>query len=484
MDREKIDIDLLSENLKTLLEVKDVKQLRELADKNYPVDIAEAISKLDIKLIIIGLRLFTGDVSSEIFTELDIQLQGAIVEMMTSSEVKALFEEIYTDDFVDILDELPSNIVKKILSASSNETRMNVNEILQYDEQTAGGIMSIEYIKLKEDITVTAAIERIRRIHVYMEEVDDFFVVDSSNGLKGTISLKDLIFTDGNKIISEIMDERIMYVSTSTDQEEVAGLFLKYNLQTLPVVNAQQKLVGIVTIDDVIDIIEEEATEDIHKMAGISPTEDSYFKTSVFKMVRSRSIWLLFLMVSATLSQIVISAFMSIYGVNDTVTIAQGEVSIQTVVLVLLVPLLTVISGTAGNAGSQASTMIVRAISLHEVEPKDAGRVMWKEFRVAAITGLILISVNFVRMIIIYAVQENGDFNHKEYWYAIAVVSIAMFLTLIIAKVVGGLLPLFAKVVKLDPAVMAAPLLTTLVDALSTAIFFSVGLIFYGYLIS
>lgn len=483
MLNQNVDINALSKTLIELCHTSKGKEIREFSEKHYPADIAEAMTLFEEdKYILIVLRLVTNDVAAEIFTYLDPTIQQDVVSRFSDQEIKELFDEIYTDDVVDIMEEMPANIVKKILRTSSKEDRAKINQILQYDDDTAGSIMSVEYIKLRTDITCEEAMEKIRNLKDVADETDSFYVVDQFNNLKGFVELKDIVFAKENSKVADVMDEKIITAHTAADQEEIANSFKKYDIKTLPVVNSQNKLVGIITVDDIIDVIEEEATEDIHKMAGISPTEESYFKTSVWKMVRSRSVWLLFLMVSATLSQIVISIFMTIYGVDS----GDGPLNtnnITYIVTMLLTPLLTVISGTAGNAGSQSSTMVVRALSLREVTTKDLARVMWKELRVASITGLILIAANFVRMIIIYAVQFQGDFSDPNRWYAIGTISISMYLTLMTSKLIGGMLPILAKKVKLDPAVMAAPLLTTLVDAMSTAIFFSVGLIFYAPLI-
>ncbi|WP_339021021.1 magnesium transporter [Spiroplasma endosymbiont of Atherix ibis] len=480
MLEKKENLKILSEEIEKLVIDNDIKKLRDLEELHYPQDIAEALEQLDEKIIIIALRLFTNDTSSEIFPHLDADIQEKIINKMSSKQIAELFSDLYTDDIVDILEEMPSNIVKKVLRSSTPEARAQINSILKYNDDTAGSIMSVDYTRFKVDWTVTEAIEKIRERDEESEDHNTFYVVDDLNNLKGTVELKDLVFSKGNLKLSEIMDERVLFAFTKDDQETVIDKFKKYDITTLPVINIQQKLVGIVTIDDVLDVIEEEVTEDIHKMAGITPTDDEYFKTSIWKMVRSRSIWLMFLMISATLSQIIITIFMKIYSANQ-INNGQSSVSeISYIITMFLTPLLTIISGTTGNAGSQSSTMIVRALSLKEVETKDFARVLWKEFRVALITGLILISINFVRMVIIYSVEKNRNLDDPRIWYTIATLSISMYLSVIMAKIIGGTLPILAKKLKLDPAVMAAPLLTTIVDALSTAIFFSIGLIFFA----
>ncbi|AGR40777.1 magnesium transporter [Spiroplasma taiwanense] len=465
--------------IEKLINENNIKELRKLSEDHYPQDIADALEQLEDKQIILALRVFTTDISSEIFPFLDNEIQEEIITKWNSKQIKELFDELYTDDIVDILEEMPSNIVKKILRASTPESRLQINEILKYNDETAGSIMNVDYTKLRTEWTVTKAIEKIRDKNSINENQTTFYVVDNLNNLKGIIELKDLIFSKGTEKIKNVMDERVLYSYTTDDQEVVVELFKKYDITTLPIINNQQKLVGIVTVDDIIDVIEEEATEDIHKMAGINPIENEYFKTSIWKMVKSRSIWLLFLMVSATLSQMVISTFMKIYGTVDSIHNSNGNWDITYIVTMLLTPLLTVISGTAGNAGSQSSTMVVRALSLKQVDTSDFAKVLWKEFRVASITGIILVSINFIRIIIIYSIEYRGNLNHIELWYSIATLSIAMYIALICSKLIGGSLPIVAKKIKIDPAVMAAPLLTTLVDALSTAVFFSVGLIFF-----
>jgi magnesium transporter len=471
----------LQEKLELLLKEDKFRELRKMLVDYFPVDIAEALIEMDNpKYSIVLLRLVPNDTAAEIFTYLSTEMQEDIVQTMNNGEIRDLMSEIFTDDIVDILEEMPSNIVKKILRATTKEDREKINQILKYEDDTAGSIMSVEFIKLREQNTVKDAILKVRQWKELADEFNICYIVDEFNNLKGWIELKELILNEESTPIADVMQHKFVFANTKTDQEEVAEIFKKYDITSLPIVNTQNKLVGIITVDDVIDVIDEEATEDIHKMAGISPTEDAYFKTSVWKMVRSRSVWLLFLMVSATLSQIVITAFMNLYHVSEGTTTTNGTYDITFIVTMLLTPLLTVISGTNGNAGSQASTMVVRAISLREVQTKDFLRVAWKELRVAAICGLILIAVNFVRMEIIWAVSIRDTMFDKVHWFTIATTSIAMYATIIVAKVVGGTLPIIAKAVKMDPAVMAAPLLTTLVDALSTAVFFGVGMAFFA----
>ncbi|QGS51540.1 magnesium transporter [Spiroplasma tabanidicola] len=482
MKEQNIVPEQLAERLNEILKADDIILYRETLKNYYPADLAEALSCLPLERIIIALRIMPTEDLAEIFPHFNNEIQEEIIESYTSVEIKELFDQIFTDDIVEILEELPSNIVEKILRATTPESRLLINSILKYNVNTAGSIMSVDYTSLKINWTVKEAINIIKKERDEAEEVHYFFVVDDLNNLKGVVELKTLFFSKNEALIEDIMDDRYIYANTKTDQEEVANMFKKYDITTLPIINSQNKLVGIITVDDILDVLEEEATEDIHIMAGINPTEDEYFKTSVFKMVKSRIIWLLLLMVSATITQVIILVFMNLYGVTKETAsfdIGNNNFSISYVMAILLTPLLTVISGTTGNASNQSSTMIVRALSLKEVEPKDYWRILWKELRVSTTLGLILVAINFVRMIAIYAVEFKGNINQRELWYAIATLSISMFLAIVFSKVIGATFPLLAQKMKIDPAITAGPLLTTIIDAISTAIFFGIGMIFF-----
>lgn len=471
-----IDLEHITQTLKKLIAKTNIAQLRILCDSLQSPDLADCLAGLNNIELVTCLRFLTIDKVADIFTYLDSDDQQVIVKAFTDEETLNFIKELDIDEIVDAIDELPSNLVKKILQASTPGQRQQINHLLRYDEETAGSIMSVDFLELKAKWTVKEAIAFVRNNVDQYQTTELFYVIDNNRLLLGYIYLKDLFFSQPGLKLNNICDKNLISILTNEDQEEVAYKFARYDMDVLPVLNYQKRLVGIITSEDVIDVIQQEATEDIQKLAGIAPTEETYFKISVLKMVRARSTWLLFLMISATVSQLVIQSFMSVYGViNDTNHVVGG---ITYIVTGLLIPLLPLVSGTSGNAGSQSSTMIVRALSLKEVGLKDYWRVLWKEFQVALITGLILVVVNFIRMIIIYFAEAPHTMNLDK-WKAISVLSIALYLTLIIAKLVGSLLPIAAKLVKLDPAIMAAPLLTTLVDALSTAIFFSVGIIFF-----
>ncbi|AOG60050.1 Mg2+ transport protein [Spiroplasma helicoides] len=474
----------LAEKLEKILKNSDVDLFRKMVNDYYPADLAEALSEFPLERLIIALRILSTDQMAEIFTFFTNDIQEEIIKSYSSKEIKELFDNIFTDDIVDILEELPSNLVKKVLRSTTPESRLQINSILKYADYTAGSIMSVDYTKLLLTSTVKEAIELIKKERDESEEVYFFYVVDDLNNLKGVVELKKLIFSSRDALIKDIMEDRIILANTTTDQEEVVNIFKKYDITTLPIINSQNKLVGIITVDDVLDVLEEETTEDIHKMAGIAPTEEEYFKTSVWKMVKSRGIGLLFLMLFATISQVIILLFMSLYELNsEEKNVYQNGWSINYIVTILLIPLLTVIYGTSGFARSQSATMVVRALSLSEVYSKDILKIIWKELRVALITGIILVGVNFLRLIIIYSVQYKGDINHKELWYALATVSITIFLTVIFSKLIGSTLPVIAKKIKMDPATMASPIISTVVDGISTALFFSIGYVFYAYLL-
>ncbi|AKX33738.1 Mg2+ transport protein [Spiroplasma litorale] len=476
-DSKKIEILKL---LKLHIEKHDINSIRELADKYYPFDIAEAMFELDENNIVLILRLLTTDQSAEIFPYLDPEIQEKVITVMNSKEVKEIFENLYTDDIVDILEEMPSNIVKKILRSSTPESREQLNTILKYDDDTVGSIMNVEYIRFRDIWTIKECISELKIKQDIIEEQNTFFIVDKLNNLKGVIDMKSLLFEKPETIVSEVMDERFISAYTRDHQESVIDLFKKYELTIIPVTNSQNKLVGVVTVDDVFDVIEEEATEDIHKMAAITPTEDEYFKTSIWKMMKSRCIWLVILMTVATLTQTIIFLFLNLFIKKSNLSNELLDVKGGLFFIVLMIlPVTNVISSTSGNSVIQSSTMVVRAISLKEVSNRDLGRVLWKELRVSLITGMVLIVINLIRSLVFYAIQYRGDVSSSIIWYTIAITSISLFLCLIFSKLVGGSLPIIAEKFKIDPAIMASPVLSTFIDMVSTSIFFGITYVFY-----
>ncbi len=479
---EQIQLKKLSNQLYDFIKSNEIKQLRYLINEYNEVDIADALMLMNEVDVIKIIRSLKSEKAAEIFTYLNNDYKEYIVKMFSSIEILDILKEIFVDDIVSLLDEMPANITTKILKSTTKEIRQEINKILKYEPDTAGSIMSVEYIELNDSFSLKESLDYIQKEFDDAEETSSYYIVDNKKRLLGKVSLQKIIFNDPKKNITQIMNKNINYVYTNSDQEEVAALFKKYDLQEIPVVNKQLLLVGIITIDDILDVIDEEVTEDIEKLAGILPTEKFYFDVSVVKMVRLRVFWLLFLMISATLSQSVITIFMHVYKVSDSSSSAQLDI-ITTIVTTMLVPVLPLISGTSGNAGSQSSIMIVRGLSLGTIKTADWYRIIYKELAIGSLVGLILIAANFLRMYIIDIINLHNWKLDKEHWFVIISLSLSLFVTIIISKVVGGLLPILARLVKIDPAVVAAPLLTTLVDALSTAIFFSISLIFfYSYI--
>lgn len=472
-------IQQIKEKLILMLKTNDIKGMREIVSTNYPVDIAEAIKDFEIKEVIIFLRFLSTQESAEIFTHLNNDLQEEIIIQYSSKEIRELFDEIYTDDIVNIIEELPANLVKKILKSTTPESRFEINKILHYDEDTAGSIMSVDYLKLDINQTVAQAITTIKKNKDETEDVNDFFVVDELNNLKGMINLKRIFFSKDSLKLSEVMDDRVIFAYTSTDQEEIINKFKKYDITTLPILNSQNELVGIITVDDVIDVIDEEATEDIHKMAGIKSkaVEDTYFKTSVWKMIKSRILSLIFILIFSTVTQIIISVFVGIY-LNETPSDIDNWSSYY-LISVLFTPLITVISSINLVASSQSSTMVTRSLILKEIQMKDWIRILWKEFRVGLIIATVVALLNVLRMMAVYAVQFEGNFYNTRLWSAIATLSIAIFLSIIFSKLISGILPILAKLCKLDPSWVIGPVAITIVETSSVIIFFSIGLIFF-----
>ena len=471
----KQELSFVITNLRNLIAQRKIIELRHFVEQTLIADVAEASANLTSSEVVKLIRWLKPDESADVFTYLEPERRTEVINAFTNAETTQLIDELYVDEIIDLIEDMPANIIPKILKATTSTTRSEVNKILNLLEDSAGSIMTPAQVLLRTNYTVAQSLKLIKTTED-LEFTEYFYVVDEKRLLVGLVSLKNLVFANEQKTIDTLVDKRLATVLINEDQEDVARAFQKYDVNIMPVVSSSGYFHGVITIDDVVDILEEEATEDIQKLAGIEPLATTYFKTSVFKMVRSRTLWLMFLMISATLSQLVLSAFLRVYGADDSNATQQNHLAY--VAVVLLVPLLPVISGTSGNAGSQSSTMIVRSLSLQEVRPRDYFKIIWKEFRVGLCCGFILISVNVLRMVIIN-LAERTPIN-SETWYTILTLSIALFSTVVISKIVGSSLPVFAKILKLDPAIMAAPLLTTLVDALSTAIFMTSGLLIFS----
>ena len=439
------------EEIVELLEQNKLAELKEILINENPIDIADVFEDFPKEKYLIIFKLLPKDFSSEVFSYLSPEKQQDVIENITDDEIKFIVEDMYLDDTVDFIEEMPANIVDKILKNTSSDKRKLINQMLKYPENSAGSVMTVEYISFKDNYTVKQAIEYYRKVAIDKEETDICFVTDTKKKLVGIISLKTLILSKDDSYIQDEMDTNFVSVLTLDDQEEIAALFRKYDLTTMPVVDHEDRLVGVITVDDIVDVIDQENTEDIQKMAAMNPSDEEYLKESVVSLAKHRILWLLVLMISATFTGLVIKKYEDIL---------QSAVYLATFIPMLM--------DTGGNAGSQSATLVIRGIALEEIEFSDIFRVIWKELRVSILVGFILSAVNFIR---IYYFTRSGLETSL-------VVAISMFLTVIMAKVVGGVLPLVAKSLKIDPAIMASPLITTIVDTAALIIFFKLSVIF------
>ena len=442
------------ERIYNLIEQKDIVNLKLELLKLNEADIAEILDEIDDNEKRIRIfRLLPKTIAADVFADLDLDNQQNIITSLSMKEAGTILDNLFADDAVDLIEEMPANIVTKLLKNTTKETRADINFLLKYPINSAGSIMNTAYIDLKENITVNQAIEKIRKEKEDTETLNICFVLDKERKLKGAIFLKDLLFNKPETLIKDIMETKVLYVNTYDDQEEVANSFSKYDVNTMPVVDSENRMVGIITIDDIVDIMEQEATEDIEKMAAISPTDKPYMKTSVFETWKKRIPWLLLLMISATFTGKIIQTY--------------EEALASYAILTSFIPMFM---DTGGNAGGQASVTIIRGISLKEIEFKDILKIMWKEFRVAILTGITLAAANFIKLLVIDKVNMS----------IASVVCLTLIITIIFAKIVGCTLPLLAKKVGFDPAVMASPFITTIVDALSLITYFQIATILLG----
>ena len=436
------------ERVEELIEKKQYKKAKEeLANVNV-VDIAEFLEDVEEKELIKIFKLIDKDKAADVFSNLSIEKETELISLLTDKEAVSLLDEMFADDAADLIEEMPANVVKRLLKKCPQDTRNDINKLLNYPEYSAGSLMTVEFAELKENLTIEKAIEKLKKEKEEYETVNTCFVVNIERKLLGKITLKDIVFAPNDELIKNIYNDDIISIKTTDDQEEVANLFKKYDLTVMPVVDSEDRLVGIITIDDVVDVLEEEATEDIEKMAGITPTTKSYLKTGVFETWKKRIPWLLLMMLSATFTGTIIQSYESALA--------------GYIILTSFIPMLM---GTGGNAGSQASVTVIRGLSLGEIEFEDVLKVVWKEFKVAIICGITLAIANFIKLILIDRIETIVS----------AVVCLALLFTVILAKIIGSVLPLIAKKFKLDPAVMASPFITTLVDALSLITYFQIA---------
>ena len=444
MEKKMMDIQALLE----LLERRDLHALRAALLEENEVDIAEFLEELPQDKIVVVFRALPKEMAAEVFSNLEPDTQQVIIQSATDQEVSAIVEELYVDDAVDMLEELPANVVKRVLKAARPDTRKLINQFLNYPDNSVGSIMTAEFTDLKQSMTVAQAIAHIRRTGENSESVYTCYVTDAGRRLEGVLTIKELLLAQDDQLIADLMETDVITAETTEDQEEAVARMMKYDFISMPVVDKEGRLVGIVTVDDVMDVMEEEATEDFEKMAAMAPSEKPYLKTSVLSLAKHRILWLLVLMISGMITGGILGQYEAAFAAMP--------------LLVTFIPMLT---DTGGNAGSQSSTLVIRGMAVGEIQPKDFAKVFWKELRVSMLVGVVLSAVNFVRLIITY------PGNHM----VALTVALALFVTVLLAKTVGGVLPMVAKLCHADPAIMAAPLITTIVDAISLVVYFRIA---------
>ncbi|MDY4787797.1 MAG: magnesium transporter [Bacilli bacterium] len=443
----------MNQKIIELLNNKEYKEVRKLVSDMNEVDIANILDELDDETRLIFFRLLPKDMAADVFSFLDQDSQSHIINAITDKELGNIMNDLFIDDAVDTIEELPAIVVKRVLRNVNASTRNLINQYLNYDENSAGSIMTAEYVTLRRNMTVKDSFDHIRKTCADKETIYDCFVLDETSHLEGVITVRELLRHPYETVVKDIMETNVIYVETSVDREEVARKFSEYDLLSMPVVDKEKRMVGIVTIDDVIDVMEEEVTEDFEKMALMTPSEKPYLKTNVFTLAKHRLLWLSILMISSIFTGLILGRYEAAFAVMP--------------ILVTFIPMLM---DTGGNAGSQSSTLIIRGMATNEIRIKDIGKIVFKELRVGLITGICLAILNFVRVII----QYPGQYN------VALVVSIALVVTVVCAKVIGGALPVFAKAIHIDPAIMASPLITTIVDAVSLIAYFTLAVKILG----
>ena len=440
------------ETLKEYIENRQFAKIRDEIIEMNEVDIAEMLAELNVEVekteLLKVFRMLPKGIAADVFSFLPIEVEQQIITSLTEREAANIIENLFADDAADLMEEMPANVVRRLLAHTTPETRRDINHLLQYPEDSAGSVMTVEFVDLKEGFTVQTAIDRIRTVGIDKETINTCYVTNAHRKLKGTVSLRNLLFASPEDTIGDLMEENVITINTLMDQEEVAHIFQKYDFDAMPVVDSENRLVGIITVDDVMDIIEQEATEDIEMIAAIAPTDKPYMKTSTLETYRKRIMWLLLLMLSSTFTSKIIQ------GYQDALA--------SYAVLTMYIPMFM---GTGGNAGGQAFVTIIRSLSLGELKFRDILRVIWKETRVAILCGITLTAANFVKLMILDGVNME----------VAAVVSLTLIVTVIVAKMVGCALPMLVKQIGVDPAVMASPLITTIVDAVSLVIYFQIA---------
>lgn len=444
-DKRLLELEELEEKFKELIKNKQLKEAKALIENLNEVDVAFLIDELDPTTGTVVFRMLPKDIAADVFANFDREQQQAIIRSSTDAEIKAIMDELYFDDKVDMLEEMPSNVVNSLLKYSAPEERNLINQFLKYPENSAGSLMTIEYVSLKKEMTIEESFRKIKREGIDKETIYTLYVTDDYRRLIGILSLRELIVAPAETKISELMRSEVVYVHTHDDQEDVANIFRKYGFEAIPVVDNEKRIVGIITYDDIIDIIEAETNEDFQVMAAITPSEDEYLETSVLSLAKHRIMWLMVLMISSTITQRIIAGYESyLYSVAGLST---------------FIPMLM---DTGGNSGSQSSTLVIRGLATGDIKPKDWYKVMWKEFRIAMVVGIVLSIISYFKIIYFDKMPNNIALT----------VSITLIFAVMTAKVVGGALPIAAHKLKLDPAIMASPLITTIADATSLIVYF------------
>lgn len=441
----------MKNKLQELLEAKKYKKIHRMLEECNPVDLAELLMELDEKNLAMVFRMIEKEKAAEVFSYMDDNQRQILVQSFTSQEITQILDSMYTDDAVDFLEDMPANVVTKLLESVSHDTRADINHLLKYPEDSAGSIMTVEYVELMPGMTVWQALEKIRRVGIQSETVYTCYVLERKKPI-GIVTAKALMTNEGNTRIAELMQDNFVSVHTMDDQEDAAKLFRKYGLIAIPVLDQEERMVGIVTFDDAIDVLTDETTEDMQKMAAMAANEESYLKTSVFSHARNRVVWLLALMFSATITGSIITKYEAAFNAVP-----------------LLVAFIPMLMDTGGNCGSQSSTLIIRGIAVDELHFSDLLTIIWKEFRVSLLVGAVLAAANGFRIYLVYG----------ELLIAV-VIACSLMGTIVVAKLTGCMLPVFAKKMNLDPAIMAAPLITTIVDTCSILIFFRTATWFLG----
>ena len=437
-----------------LLEQRKFNTLRDIITQMNEVDIAELIDEATPEQAVIIFRLLPKQLAAEAFAYMDSDTRERLVVVLADRELRLVMQELFVDDVASMLEEMPASVVKKMLKATSPEDRREINRILQYPEDSAGSVLTTECVRLKASMTVANAFEYIRAYGPDKETIYTCYVTDDNRNLQGVLTVKDLLLAKATDIVGELMETNVISAHTTDDQEEVAKTFTKYDFSALPVVDKENRLVGIITVDDIVDVIEQEATEDIEKMAAILPGDKPYLKTGVFETVKSRIPWLVLLMFLATFTGMIITSFENSLA---------GSIA-----LTAFIPM---IMNTGGNSGSQSSVAIIRSLALDDIEFKDIGRIIFKETRVSLVCGIILAVANFGKIILVDNLIMNSGISTE----VAIVVCITLLVTVVAAKIIGCTLPLLAKVCRLDPAVMASPFITTIVDAISLFVYFQIA---------